>query len=101
MYCYSINGQLLQRTHEKGTECFMNVTLMKDSLGFEHVAYGNQAGEVIFRAMPFLDHDVKSPVAKSALVNRVCPSRNVRFLVTGCSDGELAVITDPQTVMSS
>jgi hypothetical protein len=87
IYCYSINGQLIQRIHEKEIECFLAATLLKDSAGFEFVAYGDQKGETTIRAMPYLDKPKKLPVAKEAAVNRVCPSRNGKFLVTGCSDG--------------
>jgi hypothetical protein len=48
--------------------------------------------------MPYLDKPKKLTVAKEAAVNRVCPSRNGKFLVTGCSDGELSIITDPNMV---
>ena len=37
--------------------------------------------------MPYLDNPSKLTVAKEAVVNRVCPSKNGKFLVTGCSDG--------------
>jgi len=34
-------------------------------------------------------------VARDACVNKVCVSKYGRFLVTGCSDGELTVVCDP------
>jgi len=37
--------------------------------------------------MPYLDNPQKLAVAKKAVVNKICPSRNGKFLVTGCSDG--------------
>lgn len=47
--------------------------------------------------MPYLDKPIKHKVASKTVVNRVCNSRNGRFLVTGCSDGELSILTDPNT----
>lgn len=64
IYCYSINGQLIQRVHEKETECFLAATLLKDSYGFEYLSYGNEKGETIIRAMPYLDNPSKLTVAK-------------------------------------
>ena len=98
IYCYSLNGQLIQRVHEKESECFLTACLLKDSFGFEYLAYGNEHGETIIRAMPYLDNPKKLTVAKEAVVNRICPSRNGKYLVTGCSDGELSVITDPNPI---
>ena len=34
MYCYSLNGQLVQRMHEKATQGFLAPVLMKDDKGF-------------------------------------------------------------------
>lgn len=97
IYCYSINGQLIQRVHEKIIDYFLSPILMKDSNGLEHIAYGNEKGRVIFRALPFLDNSSKHIVARDALVNRICISKSGKFIIAGCSDGELSVITSPET----
>lgn len=64
-------------------------------MGFEHVVYGNEHGDATFRALPFLDNLTKHVVAKDAAVNRVCLSKSSKFVIVGCSDGELSVITAP------
>lgn len=92
IYCYSINGQLIQRMHEKESEKFISPVLTRDSLGFEYIAYGNENGETTIRSLPYLDNPRKYIVAKDAAVNKICFSRSGRFVVTGCSDGELSVI---------
>ena len=74
--------------------------MLKDSQGFEFLAYGNEKGETIIRAMPYLDNSHLLAVAKDAIVNKICLSRNGKYLVTGCSDGELSIITDPNPVNS-
>lgn len=95
IYCYSINGQLIQRVTEKEIEHFLSPVLIRDTLGFEHVAYGNEHGETIFRTLPYLDNPIKHVVAKDAAVNRICLSKSSKFVIVGCSDGELSVITAP------
>jgi hypothetical protein len=50
--------------------------------------------------MPYLDNAHLLAVAKDAIVNKICLSRNGKYLVTGCSDGELSIITDPNPVNS-
>ena len=44
IYCYSLNGQLIQRIHEKDIEHFISPIVMKDSSGFDYVAYANEHG---------------------------------------------------------
>jgi hypothetical protein len=70
--------------------------LIKDTLGFEHVVYGNEHGDAVFRMLPFLDNASKHVVAKEAAVNQVCLSKSSKFVIVGCSDGELSVITAPE-----
>lgn len=81
--------------HEKDIEHFLSPILIRDTFGFEHVAYGDEHGGTIFRALPYLDNPVKHVVAKDAAVNRLCLSKSSRFVIVGCSDGELSVITAP------
>lgn len=95
IYSYGINGQLIQRVVEKEAAYFLSPIIMKDINSFEYVAYGNERGEVIMRSLPFLENMKRFTVAKDACVNRVSISRNGRYLVAGCSDGEVSVITDP------
>ena len=65
---------------------------MRDSIGFEYISYGNEIGEITFRTLPYLDNPHKYVVAKDAAVNKICISKSGRFVVTGCSDGELSVV---------
>jgi hypothetical protein len=64
IYCYSINGQLIQRVHEKESDCFLAATILRDFFGFEFIAYGNEKGEITIRTMPYLDKPKKLTVAK-------------------------------------
>ena len=68
--------------------------MTKDAAGVEYVVYGDELGEVIIRTMPFLDNPRKQGVVKDASVNTVCVSKTGKFIISGCSDGELSVIAE-------
>lgn len=55
------------------------------------------------KSLPFLEIPVKNmfKVARDVCVNKICASKHNRFLVTGCSDGELTIITDPHILSNS
>jgi hypothetical protein len=48
--------------------------------------------------MPYLDKLHMLNVAKDTIVNKISISRSGKYLVTGCSDGELSIVTDPNTI---
>ena len=100
IYSYSINGQLIARIHEKSFANFLSPIVVKDSKLFEHVIFGNERSEVHVKSLPFLETPAKNmyKVARDVCVNKICVSKHNRFLVTGCSDGELTIITDPQII---
>lgn len=58
-------------------------------------AYGNNYGEVIFRDLPNLKEKKRAAVSVSGPVLSLMLSKDKRFLLFGCSDGELTVMTDP------
>jgi|JI6StandDraft_1071083.scaffolds.fasta_scaffold25204_2 hypothetical protein len=47
------------------------------------------------RDLPFLDMPRKFVVARDATVTSICVSKDLRYLICSCSDGEMSVITDP------
>lgn len=49
----------------------------------------------MLRDLPFLDNPRKFIVAKDATVTNICVSKDLKYLICSCSDGELSVITDP------
>ncbi len=96
IYCFSINGQLLHRLHEKNMQYFLSPTLARDSHGFEYLFYGHEKGEVVMRSMPYLDRvEEKFIATRDSGINSICIDRAGRFLVAACSDGELTVMMDP------
>jgi len=40
-------------------------------------------------------------VARDACVNKIAMSKYGKFLVSGCSDGELTMITDPNFIQNA
>jgi WD40 repeat protein len=103
IYSYSINGQLISRVHEKLFSHFLSPIVVKDSKLFEYVIFGNERSEVHVKALPFLEVPTKNifKVARDVCVNKICISKHNRFMVTGCSDGELTIITDPNIVSNT
>jgi len=49
----------------------------------------------VFRDIPDLKERKKAPVSVSGSVLSLMLSKDKRFLLFGCSDGELTVMTDP------
>jgi hypothetical protein len=77
--------------------------ILKDSKSFEYLAFGNEKSEIIVKDLPFLKPITKNifKVARDACVNKICISKHNRFLVSGCSDGELTLITDPNYIQTA
>jgi hypothetical protein len=57
------------------------------------------------KTLPFLEQpaniNTNLKVARDACVNKISISKYGRFLVSGCSDGELTMIADPNLVTNS
>ena len=86
---YSVNGQLLK------TEKCLDVSspcILKYQKGFEYLAYGSENGKIIIRDTPFLDNPKVFTAAKEAIVTGIAISKDYKFLICCCSDGELSVI---------
>ena len=111
IYCYYINGQFLEIAKEPSNFLvspliikWMNgidllVLKFKISAKFYFFktkkAYGNEFGEVVFRELPDLKERKKAAVSVSGPVLSMMQSKDRRFMLFGCSDGELTVMTDP------
>ncbi|KAL4509991.1 hypothetical protein ABPG72_010184 [Tetrahymena utriculariae] len=96
LYSYSINGQFLA----KATEEFLQITssiIIRDNNFSEIIIYGNERGDVYFRELPFLNlRKVYNVSIGSPVLSIVC-SKDKRYLLCGCSDGYISVLTDPLT----
>lgn len=105
IYSYSLNGQLIARVLDKASQYFLSPIIMKDSKSFEFLAYGNEKSEVVVKNLPFLEQPANISsnlkVARDACVNKISISKYGRFLVSGCSDGELTMIADPNQVSNA
>lgn len=61
----------------------------------ETLIYGNDKGELIARELPFLGMRKKWEISVNSPIFSVMLSKDSRFLIVGCGDGEFSVVTDP------
>jgi hypothetical protein len=61
----------------------------------ERLVYGTEKGYLIFRQLPSLKQTKKQQVSTSYPVLSVIVSSDRRFLLVGCGDGGLNVVTEP------
>lgn len=61
----------------------------------DKLVYGTEKGYLIFRQLPLLKQIKKQQVSSSYPVLTVIVSPDRRFLLVGCGDGGLNVITEP------
>lgn len=61
----------------------------------EYLAYGNYKGELFIRELPFLTLRKKFTAAKDIPILSILLSRDERYLLCGCGDGEITVLVDP------
>ena len=94
LYSYSINGQVLEVIKEEMMSC-LSPMLLKDLNKIEYLVYGNLKGEIFIRDLPFLSLRKKFTVAKEIPILSLLLSPDERYLLCGCGDGEISVLTDP------
>jgi hypothetical protein len=61
----------------------------------EKLVYGTEKGYIILRSLPFLKLIKKQQVSNNYPVMTILVSPDRRFLLVGCGDGGLNVITEP------
>lgn len=62
--------------------------------------YGNERGEVIMRELPFLELRKVYIVSVGSPVLSIVVSKDKKFLLCGCSDGHISILTDPSMARS-
>jgi len=67
----------------------------------EKLVYGTEKGVIVMRQLPSLKITRKMQVAEGLPVLTVFASPDRRFLLVGCGDGGLNVITEPMVQISS
>ena len=96
---YSINGGLIATASENHGP-MINVLIAKDLYRQDTLIYGTKYGDVIFRDLRKLDIIKRHPITPQVPVTSILISRDQRFLLVGCQQGDLFVVTDPASVLS-
>lgn len=65
----------------------------------DKLVYGTEKGCIILRQLPLLKQIKKQLVSNNYPVMSIVASPDKRFLLVGCGDGGLNVITDPNLVI--
>ena len=96
IFTYSVNGAELCRVQEKSRfiSCAHVVT---DFCRKDFLIYGCENGEIIVRTAGTLEMVRRISLVAAAPVLTIMITSDLRFLLAGCADGELTVITDPIT----
>ena len=93
-YSFSINGRFLDKQPE---ECchIIAAQVVKDSNFMDKLVYGTESGYVVIRELPLLAVVKRQRVSSSGYpVLSVLVSPDRRFLLVGCGDGGLNIVTD-------
>jgi hypothetical protein len=61
----------------------------------DKLVYGTEKGYLIFRSLPFMKQIKKQQVSTHFPVLSVIVSPERRFMLVGCGDGGLNVVTEP------
>lgn len=75
--------------------------VVRDSHGMERLVYGTEKGYLIFRQLPWLKQLKKQQISTSHPVLSLIVSPDRRFLLVGCGDGGLNVVTEPFMVQAA
>ena len=97
-HSFSLNGHFLDKQVE---ECdhIISAQVIKDSYFMDKLVYGTEKGCIILRQLPLLKQIKKQLVSNNYPVMSIVASPDKRFLLVGCGDGGLNVITDPNQVV--
>ncbi|CAD8211533.1 unnamed protein product [Paramecium octaurelia] len=95
IYCYSINGFLLEVQSEQSSS-LIDCQIMRNNLFQDIMVYGTENGELVRRSLPYLQQLKRFQIsAKSPVLSITC-SKDKRFFICGCNDGEISVMAEPQ-----
>lgn len=94
VFSYSVNGAELCRVQEKSryVSCAL---VVRDLHRKDYLVYGCDNGDIVVRNAGTLELVRRISLAAAAPVMTLMITSDLRFLLAGCADGELTVITDP------
>lgn len=96
----TINGEQVfkegseQKTRYEEASHIVQPLVIKSSNHIEKLIYGTERGSICMRSLPSLERYKKLQVSKDFPVLTLIVSPDRRFLLTGCGDGGLIVITE-------
>jgi hypothetical protein len=101
-YAYSLNNphHMLEKQKEECSHMIQPL-VVKDSHNMDRLVYGTEKGYLIFRQLPLLKQVKKLQVSVSYPVLSLILSPDRRFLLVGCGDSGLNVVTEPITNQAS
>lgn len=94
IFTYSVNGAELCRVQEK-VKLFSSALVITDMQQRDFLIYGCENGEIIIRNAGTLALIRKISLTAAAPVLTIILTSDLKFLLAGCADGELTVVTDP------
>jgi WD40 repeat protein len=99
-YSYSLNNpyHLLEKQREDSCSHIIAPLVLKDAHSMDRLVYGTEKGYLVFRSLPLLKQLKKQQVSQRHPVLSLCCSPDRRFLMIGCGDGGLNVVTEPYNV---
>eukprot|EP01017_Pseudomicrothorax_dubius_P036438 TRINITY_DN5214_c0_g1_i12.p1 TRINITY_DN5214_c0_g1~~TRINITY_DN5214_c0_g1_i12.p1 ORF type:complete len:200 (+),score=35.76 TRINITY_DN5214_c0_g1_i12:65-664(+) len=100
LYSYSINGYLLARVEESHAQV-LSPQVTRSAQFMDLLVYGNEKGEVLIREAPFLELHKRGNFSQTHPVLSVMLSKDRRFLLCGCGDGEIYIMCDPRAAASN
>ena len=91
---YSINGQFLESVTDESIHV-LSPHILKDLNSIECLVYGNEKGDIYMRELPFLNLRRRYTGSSGSPVLSILLTKDRRFLLFGCGDGEISVLTEP------
>jgi hypothetical protein len=95
IWSFSVNGGQLAQAHERSSQVISPV-LARNLHWQEFVIYGTEGGEIVIRTVKNLQPLRRLALANCSPVLTLLVSDDLRYLLAGCADGELTVLTDPE-----
>ncbi|CAG9332437.1 unnamed protein product [Blepharisma stoltei] len=98
LYSFSINGEPLYRVHERCVHMTSPI-ILRNLNQQEFLIYGTETGDIVIRYASTLEPLRRFSITGGSPVLTLMANKDLRFLLVGCADGELGVLTDPDATL--
>ncbi|CAG9328520.1 unnamed protein product [Blepharisma stoltei] len=99
-YSYAVNGAQLHRNNERCK--FVNSPMIVKDMNFrDFLIYGTESGDIVIRYAGTLEVLRRFTLSGGIPVISLIATRDLKFLLFGCADGELGVLTDPAATFAT